>query len=277
MSEVYNGSSWGPGLNGMAVGLALYGVSVIQYRFYIVAFPKDKHIVKTAVFLVFFLDTVNTLAFLCLYYRVLIVYRWSVTYPSTSRMTCLTVAFASNSWIAFLVQCFYAHRVWIIGGRSKLLTCGVLVAALIQLAFGGLTLKDAYDSNNIATYFSNPDSAANALASALCDAIITASIYFCLRRSQNGLGLWQENSIQKLTFVFVQMGLITFTSALTTSALYYESDLVGRYFTAAPVSLLSKTYSNSMLAVLNARKCIRDQRQFAQASPSELPTLPTRH
>ncbi|KAI6123064.1 hypothetical protein EV401DRAFT_1299617 [Pisolithus croceorrhizus] len=123
----------------------------------------------------------------------------------------------------------------------------------------------------------NPDSAANALASAICDAIITASIYFCLRRSQNGLGLLQENSIQKLAFVFVQMGLITFTSALTTSALYYESDLVGRYFTAAPVSLLSKTYSNSMLAVLNARKCIRDQRQSAQASPSELPTLPTRH
>ncbi|KAI6158628.1 hypothetical protein EDD17DRAFT_991183 [Pisolithus thermaeus] len=114
------------------------------------------------------------------------------------------------------------------------------------------------------------DSAANALASAICDAIITASIYFCLRRSQNGLGLLQENSIQKLAFVFVQMGLITFTSALTTSALYYESDLVGRYFTAAPVSLLSKT-------VLNARKCIRDQRQSAQASPSELPTLPTRH
>ncbi|KAI6158629.1 hypothetical protein EDD17DRAFT_991355 [Pisolithus thermaeus] len=110
MAEVYNSSSWGPGLNGMAVGLALYGVSVFQYRFYVAAFPKDKHIVKTAVFLVLyvapfirfvpstgisvhrFLDTINTLALLCLYYRVLIAYRWSTTYPSTSRMTCITAS-----------------------------------------------------------------------------------------------------------------------------------------------------------------------------------------
>ncbi|KAI5983909.1 hypothetical protein EDD15DRAFT_2313321 [Pisolithus albus] len=73
------------------------------------------------------------------------------------------------------------------------------------------------------------------------------------------------------------MGLITFASALTTSALYYDSDQAGQYFTAAPVSLLSKTYTNSMLAVLNARKRIRDRQQLEQASPSELPTLPTRH
>ncbi|KIK18603.1 hypothetical protein PISMIDRAFT_684054 [Pisolithus microcarpus 441] len=95
MSEVH-GSSWGPGLAGMTVGLVLYGVSVSQYRFYIVAFPRDARVVKIAVFLVFFLDTINTLAFLCLYYRVLIVYRWNTTYPPTSRMTSLTIAFASN-------------------------------------------------------------------------------------------------------------------------------------------------------------------------------------
>ncbi|KAI6120325.1 hypothetical protein EDD16DRAFT_1577403 [Pisolithus croceorrhizus] len=94
MAEVYNSSSWGPGLNGMAVGLALYGVSVFQYRFYVAAFPKDKHIVKTAVRISVhrFLDTINTLALLCLYYRVLIAYRWSTTYPSTSRMTCITAS-----------------------------------------------------------------------------------------------------------------------------------------------------------------------------------------
>ncbi|KAI5981196.1 hypothetical protein EDD15DRAFT_462940 [Pisolithus albus] len=266
-----NGSSWGPGLNGkyrcsiiplLTVRVANRNdsrassvcVSVSQYRFYVVSFPGDKLVVKIA-FLVFFLDTINTLAFLCLYYRVLIEYRWNTTYPPTTQMT-RSIAFASNSCVAFLVQCFYAHRVWIIGGRNELLTCGVILAAFAQL--------DAYDSNDIATYFSNPDLAANALASAICDAVITASVFFCLRRSQNGSGLLQENSIQKLSLIFVQMGLITF-------------DQAGQYFTAAPVSLLSKTYTNSMLAVLNARKRIRDRQQLEQASPSELPTLPTRH
>lgn len=277
-SEVYNGANWGPGLAGFAVGLALYGVSAFQCLFYIVAFPKDKRIIKSAVFLVFFLDSVNTLSFLCFYFRLLIIYRWNTAYPPTSEMTCLTIAFATNSCIAFFVQCFYAHRVWIIGDRNKLLTCVVLFAALTQLVFGSLIVEDAYESDNVATFFSNPaDSAVNALASAVCDAIITASVYFCLRRPGAGLGPMRENPIQKFNLVFVQMGLITFTSALTTSVLYYESDLIGQYFTAAPVSMLGKTYSNSMLAVLNARKPIRDRQQFVPASPSQLPTLQTNH
>lgn len=154
----------------------------------------------------------------------------------------------------------------------------MLFAALTQLVFGSLTVEDAYESDNVATFFSNPaDSAVNALASAVCDAIITASVYFCLRRPGAGLGPMRENPIQKFNLVFVQMGLITFTSALTTSVLYYESDLIGQYFTAAPVSMLGKTYSNSMLAVLNARKPIRDRQQFVPASPSQLPTLQTNH
>ncbi|KIN96620.1 hypothetical protein M404DRAFT_33092 [Pisolithus tinctorius Marx 270] len=69
-SEVYNGADWGPGLagkyrystqpsltvsfTGFAVGLALYGVSVFQCLFYIVAFPKDKRTIKSAVFLVLY-------------------------------------------------------------------------------------------------------------------------------------------------------------------------------------------------------------------------------
>ncbi|KAI6160228.1 hypothetical protein EDD17DRAFT_1603749 [Pisolithus thermaeus] len=52
----------------------------------------------------------------------------------------LTILFKTVIVTSFLVwfsvQCFYAHRVWIIGGRNMLLTGAVLAAALVQLIFG---------------------------------------------------------------------------------------------------------------------------------------------
>ncbi|KAI6160220.1 hypothetical protein EDD17DRAFT_1510548 [Pisolithus thermaeus] len=205
----------------MAVGLALYGVSVIQYRFYIVAFPKDKHIVKIAkVFLVLGLGP--QLSGHCQYARVFMPLLSNVDSLPMERDLSFhepddLVAFASNL-VAALIQLGEPLRQISVWWSYVLHIPSLGVNSVTSLPSNfQVTLKDAYDSNNIATYFSNPDSAANALASALCDAIITASIYFCLRRSQNGLGLWQENSIQKLTFVFVQMGLITFVLELYVS------------------------------------------------------------
>ncbi|KAL4071693.1 hypothetical protein V8B97DRAFT_1961885 [Scleroderma yunnanense] len=46
------------------------------------------------------------------------------------------------------------------------------------------------------------------------------------------------------------------------------------YLTAGPGAVLSKTYINSVLAVLNARKTLRD-RERANLSVLELPRIPT--
>lgn len=67
--------------------------------------------------------------------------------------------------------------------------------------------------------------------------------------------------------------LITFLNTLAIAILYHQDNMVGKYLTTAPGTMKSKTYSNSLLAVLNARKSIRDQQQ-TQASPLDVPTLP---
>ncbi|KIM65761.1 hypothetical protein SCLCIDRAFT_112049, partial [Scleroderma citrinum Foug A] len=110
-------------------------------------------------------------------------------------------------------------------------------------------------------------------SSAVGDAIITVSIFWYLRSSQTGV-IRGENYIQKLNRIFVQMGLITFINSLMTAILYYQTTPTGRCLTAVPGSVLCKSYTNSMLAVLNARKLIRDQ-QRAQMSMVEIPTIPT--
>ncbi|KAL4077596.1 hypothetical protein J3A83DRAFT_4214962 [Scleroderma citrinum] len=80
--------------------------------------------------------------------------------------------------------------------------------------------------------------------------------------------------IHHLHFIFVQMGTITCATALTMVIFYPQIQTSGTYLTIAPAGLLSKTYTNSMLAVLNARKTLRD-RERANLSVLELPTIPT--
>ncbi|KAI6105286.1 hypothetical protein EDD16DRAFT_1633184 [Pisolithus croceorrhizus] len=103
--------------------------------------------------------------------------------------------------------------------------------------------------------------------------IITTSVFFYFRHSQARL-LWRANYMCKLNLVFVQMGLITSSSAITLAILYFQDQLTAQYLTAAPGCMLSKAYSNSMLAVLNARKLVYNQQQ---ALSLELPALSSIH
>lgn len=115
----------------------------------------------------------------------------------------------------------------------------------------------------------------NSFATAICDAIITTSILFYLRPWCTGL-VRRENYIQRISYVFVQMGVITFINALLVAILYFQSSHAGSYLTLAPGAVLSKSYTNSMLAVLNARNHFRqDQLQKFNNTTIEVPTVPT--
>ncbi|KAI6118014.1 hypothetical protein F5141DRAFT_597417 [Pisolithus sp. B1] len=251
-SAIPTGLRWGAGFIGN-----LYGVSACQYLLYLPTFRDDKRLLKS-VFLVFALDTLNTITLTSFYCRSLIVCRWNTSYACTLEMPWdLSSAIGTSFTTAFFVQCFYAHRVWIIGNRNKFLTGAVLITAIVQF---GVTVTLSTVSLSVR---------------AICDAIITTSIYFYLRSSRAGL-LWKENYIQKLNFVFVRMGMFTCLGALAMAILYYHDQKSGTNLTTAPGAILGKTYANSMLAVLNARKGIRD-RQQAQELPLEIPTLPSIH
>jgi regulator of sirC expression with transglutaminase-like and TPR domain len=73
------------------------------------------------------------------------------------------------------------------------------------------------------------------------------------------------------------MGLFTCMVAIAMVVLYQVQDGgLGQFYSAFPGSLLAKTYLNSMMAVLNARKAIRERQQLEVGlSPMELPTIPT--
>ncbi|KAG1734595.1 hypothetical protein EDB19DRAFT_1142914 [Suillus lakei] len=80
-----------------------------------------------------------------------------------------------------------------------------------------------------------------------------------------------RNHVSKMMWIFVSMGLLPCIMAITVAVL---DSFVGQFYTAAPGAVIGKSYMNSMMAVLNARKSIRDRERLGY-NLTELPTIPT--
>ncbi|KAL4074030.1 hypothetical protein J3A83DRAFT_4233041 [Scleroderma citrinum] len=193
----------------------------------------------------------------------LVTCRRSIAPECTGGLPC-----SSKCLLAFCVQCFYAHRVWIMSGRNKPLICAVLTSAWTQL----MLLLEENSTQNSATVFDNWVSPVGAISSAVCDGIITISIFIYLRPLRNS-PLWKASYLRQFNFIFIQMGIITFATTLTVLILYSPDLTSGKYLSTAPGTILPKIYTNSMLAVLNARKPIRDRERADQSAIVEVPTL----
>ncbi|KAG0696175.1 hypothetical protein DFH29DRAFT_213725 [Suillus ampliporus] len=114
------------------------------------------------------------------------------------------------------------------------------------------------------------------VASALCDIVITGTVWWFLRPARtNNIRSKSRSYLDELIRVFIQMGLFSCFVAITMAVLYqFQDGPIGQFYTAAPGGVLGKSYLNSMMAVLNARKSTREQERLAR-NATELPTIPT--
>ncbi|KAF8835318.1 hypothetical protein BDN67DRAFT_975444 [Paxillus ammoniavirescens] len=265
---------WSPTFIGFTVATASYGATIGQLIFYVRAFPRDKFLVKVLVFIVFIFDSTHMCLTASVLYRLLVRCRmnlspscvvyspWGLT-PSVLLVYCVT----------FMVQLFYAHRVWIISGRNKVITFIVVASTTAQLVFGLMLIAQAIHTPTLEALSTSKNTPWAATASATCDAMITSSVFYYLRPARTGVAR-RGNIISRLNFVFIQMGSLSFINSMAMVVLYFiQNQRFGQFLTSASGMILSRTYVNSMLAVLNARKPIRDQQNHTAAI--EVPTIPT--
>ncbi|KAH7922822.1 hypothetical protein BV22DRAFT_630343 [Leucogyrophana mollusca] len=265
---------WIPSIIGTMLGLGMYGISLGQYAFYLHAFPVDQRALKILVALVLVMDTLSTYG--------VVYYHWAVLVSChhNASLACLSflpwqvfMAEVLGYTITVLVQSFYAHRVWIISGHNRWITTAVYVTALAQFVFGMMCFENAIRTRDVTVMYTSLDTGGTGAAiSALCDILITSSIFFYLRPQRTGVRR-REPTIQRLVHVFVHMGLFTCLVSLITFALYCMRGQ--EYFVGATGSALCKFYVNSMLAVLNARKFIQERNNTMKTI--ELSTLFTSH
>ncbi|OAX34106.1 hypothetical protein K503DRAFT_470349 [Rhizopogon vinicolor AM-OR11-026] len=252
----------------------MFGISIAQVILYFRSFPNDRRPMKLRIGMMFFWDCAHTASLLGIFWHLLLSCRRS-TSPDcleTSASWETILGFIASLVIAHSAQSFYVYRVWIISGRNYIVTGVVCLVAVVQIMFGLLSAKTAVKSRDLQVMYSSPYPALSAGASSLCDILITISIAYFLR-SRSELRR-QENHIRQLKVIFVEIGLMSCIISTLVAVTLSLPDVEARQnWALAPGPLLTKTYFNSMLAVLNARKVIRQRQVEGRGQMYELRTL----
>ncbi|KAF8122878.1 hypothetical protein EV363DRAFT_1358546 [Boletus edulis] len=132
------------------------------------------------------------------------------------------------------------------------------------------TLQIIYRLHSHTTLLSFFWSPRSALMSAICDVLITGSVFFYLREGRREVPR-SQNYFRHLTIVFINMGLFTCLVSVGWCLVYVVQG--GQFFVALPTAFISKAYTNSMMAVLNARKAVREREEELRINGHNLATI----
>ncbi|KAF9258133.1 hypothetical protein L218DRAFT_821370, partial [Marasmius fiardii PR-910] len=224
---------------------------------YYLSFPKDRIAVKSLVYVVFLLDTTQSVIFFRDAY--------TIFGPGFGDMTVLRAAHLSGISVPILtglgdliVQCFYSYQIQVIS-RSWILPIVILSVALTQFVAAIMEGVLIFQINNSAILQARTLVPCTIwlVGSALCDTIIAAAMTAYLFRASSGL---KGNAIiSRLVRLIVETGSLTASVAIIDAALFIA---VQKYpFHMIPSRCLAKLYSNTLMVILNSRMRIQGSRE----------------
>ncbi|KAI0299867.1 hypothetical protein BC826DRAFT_715853 [Russula brevipes] len=254
----------GPILIGNLLGWALLGVLTMQLYVYYLCFPRDAWWVKFTVYGLYLLDLVQTVfvtdvawAALCAGWgnRKALVYT-----PWGFSMTPIASGLISG-W----VEIFFAWRLWSIG-RNTFWKAVTAVISAIALTQGGAAIAVGINFsriNNIERITELESLTCVWLGgSAVADVIIAAGMVYLLISAKRKT--WNKTTDRRITQLIrttVETGVLSATAASLDLGLYLAYSRNNLHVTIATV--LSKLYSNALMASLNSRAGI-----YQRALPS---------
>ncbi|KAF5364212.1 hypothetical protein D9756_000925 [Leucocoprinus leucothites] len=278
-------------LFGYCFDILLYGFLTVQVYVYYLAFSKDKKLTEATVYLVYTIGSIQTAFALRDFHElfcipgltlrlVQVVHTKQVTLVSDISdlhafgFMWLTIP-VSSALVAVTVQLFYAQRIWIVS-HLKSITLIVALLALAQLGCGIFSAIIVYRLLPPLPPEISPSSVlmeitifngriVNGLVwgciGGLCDLVIAVFMFVYISKQTKGTSRTTQKSLLQIKRLFLETGLLTVIAAVSYIMLStFTSPTPTSYM--VPGLLLSKLYSNSMLAVLNNRLLI-DKGRYA--------------
>ncbi|KAI0654643.1 hypothetical protein C8Q70DRAFT_925348 [Cubamyces menziesii] len=240
-------NTYGAGLIGTAVGLMLFGLTVHQVYRYFRLYPTDPRYIKIYVVVLLILETFHIVISLhtCYFYLItnylqpgaFLVPIWSVN----------TVPLATGV-VAVVSQCFFAHRVWLVGPQLRpLVLISVRLCLTVTMPHCSY-VRPLYKSYWSVTWVFS----ASFGVAIVVDSVLTGTLITILHRSRTGIKR-TDSMIDLLIVYSVNTGGSLIFNILTfTFALVYPDNIIYGGFAI----VTAKLYANSVLAALNARKSL---------------------
>jgi len=257
----------------------LFGVSNLQTYIYYMQYPRDWIVYKLSVAALWLLDAFNLALTIHAVYYYLVIHFGGID-ALFHVVWSFKLQTVMNVPIIVMVQGLYALKLWRLNYRGdwipRLMPLTVLVATVIGsiLAFKTCQLRYFTDLPSMAwiTYA--------AFGSAVVvDSMLAVTIIHYLRRSRGEFES-TNSRIEKLVFWTLSTGIIT--SVCSLAALITYALFPNKLYFLAIEFLLTKLYINSLLAMLNARKSIREGTEISinftrsnNSNSNQWPTSPS--
>ncbi|KAF5350322.1 hypothetical protein D9758_012803 [Tetrapyrgos nigripes] len=263
----------GPVLIGALMSYLLMGTLIVQLYIYYMSFPDDRLFVRLTVYSVFVLDLVSTVAITNTVWLMLI-----LGWGRFENLHLVDWGFTTvplwTSLSSAIVQVFFSWRVWMLGSNRSInryekkfwMTMTVLIFAVSVTQVGGAIVSTARfvpisDLAFISICF--PSTATWLSASAAADVMITVCLTVLLGRAIAQSRSDHYSRITRKTDALltriirntIETAAITAGAAILELILFFR--LPNRGLHIAIALILSKLYTNTLLASLNSRASFR--------------------
>ncbi|KAK0201665.1 hypothetical protein DFS33DRAFT_1349111 [Desarmillaria ectypa] len=249
-------STYGSAFVGLIAASILYGVMLIQTCIYFNRNDsRDPVYVRSAVALLCILDTVHLiLCIMTLYWHLI------TNFSNVSSLDHLTwsmnVQTGFNGFIALIVECVFARRVYILS-RNIFITTTIVVLSCFHFGLGIVFTLKSFRLGSMGEFQQLiwVTSAGNG-SSAAADILIAASLCFYLYRSRTGYSR-TDSLISTLIVYSVTTGLVS--SLIGIVIVITFAVMPNNYIWLAFCWVGGKCYVNSFLASLNCRCSLREK------------------
>ncbi|OSC99252.1 hypothetical protein PYCCODRAFT_1438434 [Trametes coccinea BRFM310] len=250
-------------LSGLVIGFAfsasLYGITVMQGYIYFRRYPQDGLLLKIFVAVLIILDTLTT-AFTAHGVHASVVDDYLHSAEAMSNVWSLITENYIGIIIAFLVQSFFARRLWLLS-QNKTLTASIASLALGSLGSGTWVGAIMYISPALTHFKSSTLRIPTLLGSgcsSLCDILISAGLCYFFHTNRSGLKR-SNMLIDNLMRYAIQQGLVTTICQTYVFVTISNSASLSQFLFLPAVMMQSKLYTNSLLATLNVRLYLHTQ------------------
>ncbi|EJD07972.1 uncharacterized protein FOMMEDRAFT_16510 [Fomitiporia mediterranea MF3/22] len=258
------------------MAMALWGCASVQLYYYFNNFPKDELRLKILVTLVWALDTAHQglISHSCYLY---LVSNYGNPLFLFKIVPTLEVMVLLSAIVCLLVQSFLLYRVFRLSEKNVVLVVALSLLAIAQFIATTLFFAKGYRLSSFAEVPSIAwlSKTANSLAAAT-DVSIAITLIFLLHRSRTGFRR-SETMINRLIIFTINTGAVTSVCALF--AVLFVSIYPNALIYVAFYVCISRMYSNTLLATLNARKGTRAgfDETYNQGSSMILTSQPSDH
>ncbi|KAF8331822.1 hypothetical protein F5887DRAFT_56544 [Amanita rubescens] len=243
-----------------AIGAAiLYGATIVQIYFYVRKYGEDRKLLKAAVAFLWLMDTAHM--------AVIIAGPWHYLIDSFGNYYALVIVTWShkaqqltNVIIILTVQSLYAWRVWKLSSqRNRVWPWVVSVILMCGYATGIVLLVKTYQLQLFTELIHIRSIIISAfVVTTFNDLVLAAGICHLIYLSTPTLGMHRRT--KSMLLVVIRYVLISgmLTSVCTLAGLICFCIMPGNAIALAIMFVATKLYINSYLAMLNARKSIRN-------------------